>query len=87
MKDKKQDLKLKVTTALWLIGLLAVSIFYISKQNRMRQNSMKKIWYTVVEEMEVPDDMDEDEIDNKIKEIAGEKEYLWSENNDLLDMR
>lgn len=48
---------------------------------------MKTIWYAVVESIEVPDDMNDDEIDNKINKIANGKEVIWSENDDLIDIR
>lgn len=46
---------------------------------------MKTIWYAVVESIEVPDDMDVNEIDNKVNEIADGKEVIWSEKDDLFD--
>lgn len=48
---------------------------------------MKTIWYAVVDSIEVPDDMSDHEIDNKINEIADGKEVMWSEKDDLIDIR
>ena len=50
-------------------------------------NNMKTIWYAVVDSIEVPDDMSDDEIDNKINKIADGKEVMWSEKDDLIDIR
>lgn len=44
---------------------------------------MKTIYYVVVNSIEVPDDMS----DNKINEIADGKEVMWSEKDDLIDIR
>lgn len=55
--------------------------------NNLGGNNMKTIWYAVVDSIEVPDDMSDDEIDNKINEIAGGKEVMWSEKDDLIDIR
>lgn len=48
---------------------------------------MKTIWYTIVDSIEIPDDMSDDEIDKKINEIAGGKKVMWSEKDDLIDIR
>jgi len=50
-------------------------------------NDVKTIWYTIVDSIEIPDDMSDDEIDKKINEIAGGKEVMWSEKDDLIDIR
>lgn len=52
---------------------------------------MKKIWYAVVETIEVPDNMTDEEIDNLIAGIATQngtleegKDYMWSDKDNLL---
>lgn len=52
---------------------------------------MKKIWYAVVETIEVPDNMTDEEIDNIIAGIATQngtleegKDYMWSDKDNLL---
>ena len=52
---------------------------------------MKKIWYAIVETIEVPDEATDDEIDNIIVAIATEngtlsegKDYMWSDKDNLL---
>lgn len=52
---------------------------------------MKKIWYAVVETIEVPDHMTDEEIDNLIAGIATQngtleegKDYMWSDKDNLL---
>ena len=51
---------------------------------------MKKIYYCIVEEIEVDENMTEEEIDQMIFEKAFEKEqkpkdYMWSEKRNLLE--
>lgn len=46
---------------------------------------MKKIYYCIVEEIEVDENLTENEIDNLIAEKANEKDYMWSEEDNLLD--
>lgn len=48
---------------------------------------MKTIWYAVIDSLEVPDDMSDYEIDNKINGIADGKEVIWSDKDDLIDIR
>ena len=52
---------------------------------------MKKIWYAIVETIEVPDNTTDEEIDNIIADIAtlnGSLEegmdYMWSDKDNLL---
>ena len=52
---------------------------------------MKKIWYAVVETIEVPDNTTDEEIDNIIADIATQngtleegKDYMWSDKDNLL---
>ena len=52
---------------------------------------MKKIWYAVVETIEVPDNTTDEEIDNIIAGIATQngtleegKDYMWSDKDNLL---
>lgn len=52
---------------------------------------MKKIWYAIVETIEVPDNMTDEEIDNLIAGIATQngtleegKDYMWSDKDNLL---
>lgn len=45
---------------------------------------MKKIYYCVVEEVEVPDGMTDQQIDNLIAEKADGKDYMWSDKDNLL---
>ena len=52
---------------------------------------MKMIWYAVVENIEVPDNMTDEEIDNIIAGIATQngtleegKDYMWSDKDNLL---
>ena len=52
---------------------------------------MKKIWYAVVETIEVPDNRTDEEIDNIIAGIATQngtleegKDYMWSDKDNLL---
>ena len=53
---------------------------------------MKKIWYAIVETMEVPDDTTDEEIDDILMHIATKdgtldegKDYMWSDRDNLLD--
>ena len=52
---------------------------------------MKKIWYAIVETIEVPDDATDSEIDNIIACIATKngtldegRDYMWSDKDNLL---
>lgn len=52
---------------------------------------MKKIWYAIVETMEVPDDMTDEQIDELLMIKATEngtldegKDYMWSDRDNLL---
>lgn len=52
---------------------------------------MKKIWYAIVQTIEVPDDATDDEIDDIIVAIATEngtldegRDYMWSNKDNLL---
>ena len=52
---------------------------------------MKKIWYAIVQTIEVPDDATDDEIDDIIVAIATEngtldegRDYMWSDKDNLL---
>ena len=52
---------------------------------------MKKIWYAVVETIEVPDNATDEEIDDIIANIATRngtldegKDYMWSDKDNLL---
>lgn len=52
---------------------------------------MKKIWYAIVETIEVPDNTTDEEIDNIIAGIATQngtleegKDYMWSDKDNLL---
>ncbi|MBQ5802763.1 MAG: hypothetical protein IIW25_00855, partial [Bacteroidales bacterium] len=52
---------------------------------------MKKIWYAIVETIEVPDNATDEEIDNIIAGIATQngtleegKDYMWSDKDNLL---
>ena len=52
---------------------------------------MKKIWYAIVETIEVPDNTTNEEIDNIIAGIATQngtleegKDYMWSDKDNLL---
>ena len=52
---------------------------------------MKKIWYAIVETMEVPDNATDEEIDDILMRLATDngtleegKDYMWSYNDDLL---
>lgn len=52
---------------------------------------MKKIWYAIVETIEVPDNTTDEEIDNIIADIATQngtleegKDYMWSDKDNLL---
>ncbi len=52
---------------------------------------MKKIWYAIVETIEVPDNATDQEIDDIIASIATEngtleegKDYMWSDKDNLL---
>ena len=52
---------------------------------------MKKIWYAIVETIEVPDDATDQEIDDIIAGIATNngtidegKDYMWSDRDNLL---
>lgn len=52
---------------------------------------MKRIWYAIVETIEVPDDATDDEIDDIIVRIATEngaldegRDYMWSDKDNLL---
>lgn len=52
---------------------------------------MKKIWYAVVETIEVPDNATDEEIDDIIANIATQngtldegKDYMWSDKDNLL---
>lgn len=52
---------------------------------------MKKIWYAIVETIEVSDNMTDEEIDNLIAGIATQngtleegKDYMWSDKDNLL---
>ena len=52
---------------------------------------MKKIWYAIVETMEVPDDATDEEIDDILMTLATEngtldegKDYMWSDKDNLL---
>ncbi len=45
---------------------------------------MKKIYYCIVKEIEVPDDMNDQQIDNLIAEKADGKDYMWSDKDNLL---
>jgi hypothetical protein len=52
---------------------------------------MKKIWYAIVETIEVPDNATDQEIDDIIANIATEngtledgKDYMWSDKDNLL---
>ena len=40
---------------------------------------MKKIYYAIVEEIEVDENLTEDEIDDILAEKANGKSYMWSE--------
>ena len=44
---------------------------------------MKKIYYSVVQEVEVPDDMTPEQVDALIAEKASGKDYLWSDKDNL----
>ena len=46
---------------------------------------MKKIYYCIVEEIEIDENLTENEIDNLIAEKANKKDYMWSEEDNLLD--
>ena len=52
---------------------------------------MKKIYYCIVEKIEVPDEMTDDEIDRLICEKAFDKktdtpkDYMWSDKDNLLE--
>ena len=46
---------------------------------------MKKIYYCIVETIDVNDDITEEDIDDLIAEKADGKDFMWSEKNDLLD--
>jgi hypothetical protein len=52
---------------------------------------MKKIWYAIVETIEVPDNATDQEVDDIIANIATEngtledgKDYMWSDKDNLL---
>lgn len=45
---------------------------------------MKKIYYTIVEEVEVDESLSNEEIDGIIAEKANGKDYMWSEDDNLL---
>ena len=52
---------------------------------------MKKIWYTIVETIEVPDNATDEEIDDIVAGIATQngtltegKDYMWSDKDNLL---
>lgn len=52
---------------------------------------MKKIWYAIVETIEVPDNATDEEIDDVIAGIATQngtltegKDYMWSDKDNLL---
>lgn len=52
---------------------------------------MKKIWYAIVETIEVPDNATDEEIDDIIAGIATQngtltegKDYMWSDKDNLL---
>ena len=47
---------------------------------------MKKIYYCIAEELEVPDDMTDEQIDDLIAEKADGKDYMWSKDDSLLDL-
>lgn len=46
---------------------------------------MKTIYYAIVQKMEVPDNMTDEEIDQKIFEMSPGSDYMWSEKDNLLD--
>ena len=55
------------------------------------REKMKKIWYVIVETMEVPDDATDQDIDDILMVLATNngtldegKDYMWSHNDDLL---
>lgn len=52
--------------------------------NKKVDIDMKTIYYCVVEEFEVPDNMTEAEIEERLNDLTKGKEYMWSENHDLL---
>lgn len=45
---------------------------------------MKKIYYCIVENVEVEEDLTDEEIDNLIAEISDERDYMWSYEDNLL---
>ena len=52
---------------------------------------MKKIWYAIVETIEVPDEATDEEIDDILVALATKngtldegRDYMWSYNDDLL---
>lgn len=52
---------------------------------------MKKIWYAIVETIEVPDNATDEEIDDIVAGIATQngtleegKDYMWSDKDNLL---
>ena len=51
------------------------------KQKRL---FMKKIYYCIVEELEVPDNITDQQIDDLVAEKADGKDYMWSDKNNLL---
>lgn len=46
---------------------------------------MKTIWYAIVDSIEVSDEMDDNEIEKRINDIADGKEVIWSDRDDLFN--
>lgn len=45
---------------------------------------MKKIYYCIIEEIEVEENMSDEEIDNILAQKADGKSYMWAEDEDTL---
>lgn len=48
------------------------------------QSYMKKIYYCIVENIEVSDDLTDEDIESLIAEMSNKKDYMWSYEDNLL---
>ena len=70
-----------------LADYFEVSVDYLIGRTDYPKEEFKKIYYSVIQEIDIPISFTDNQIEILIRKIADSKDYHWSENKDELKIK